>query len=62
MTNHDQKNIIQEQMRANKRIIKAAASMPGQYIGRMPLNERMKHSVERRGTKPSSQSPKRKMG
>jgi len=45
MTNHDQKNIIQEQMQANKRIIKAASSMSGQYATRTPLTERMKRFV-----------------
>ncbi len=55
MTKHDQANIIQEQMQANKRIIKAAVS--GQFAVRSPLSERIKQYVRRDAT--SSKSPSR---
>lgn len=61
MTNHDQANIIREQMQANQRIIKAASSSSGRIaVSRVPLSERMKRLVTGEGTgvKPSSRPPK----
>lgn len=62
MTNHNQKDIIQEQMRANKRIFRASESMSGQYAARRPsLNERMGRIVSRdTPPKPSFRPPKSK--
>lgn len=46
MTNHDQTSIIREQMHANERIIKAARSaQSGKFVGRTPLNKRMKQLI-----------------
>lgn len=60
MTNHDQKNIIREQIQANKRIIKASTS--GQFVSRTSLNDRMKRFVQRdtHAPKASPRHPKSK--
>jgi len=54
MTNHDQKSIIRDQMRANERIIKAASARSGQFVGRVSVNKRMKQLVARESVSVSS--------
>ena len=63
MTNHDQKSIIQEQMQANERIIKAARSaQSGRFVSRVSINKRMKQFVthETMGVKSNPRPPKSK--
>lgn len=62
MTNHDQTSIIQEQMRANERIIKAASAQSGQFVSRVSVNKRMKQFIthESISTKSISRPPKSK--
>lgn len=48
MTKNNQRHIIQEQMQANQRIIKAAASFTSDKSeDRVPVNERLRHVVSR---------------
>jgi|GEM_PF-2770001 hypothetical protein len=48
MAKNNQSDIIREQMQANRRIIKAAASSKtGQFVARSPLSERIKQFTQR---------------